>query len=37
MADLAAHEADWVEPLGQDYRGIRVARDSAQRHRASRR
>ncbi len=24
MEDLAAHQADWVEPLGQDYRGHRL-------------
>ena len=23
-ADLAAHQPDWVEPIGQDYRGYRV-------------
>jgi gamma-glutamyltranspeptidase/glutathione hydrolase len=23
-ADLAAHQPDWVEPLGQDYRGLRA-------------
>lgn len=24
LEDLAAHRADWVEPLGQDYRGVRL-------------
>src|SRR5688572_3436306 len=24
MDDLAAHKLDWVEPLGQDYRGYRL-------------
>jgi len=24
LEDIAAHRADWVEPLGQDYRGVRL-------------
>jgi gamma-glutamyltranspeptidase/glutathione hydrolase len=24
VEDLAAHQAEWVEPLGQDYRGVRL-------------
>src|SRR4030095_2778859 len=24
MEDLAAHQPDWVEPIGQDYRGMRL-------------